>query len=115
MPLQALWYILRWPVSHHKAGAILSHHPDALAKLTCSRVDPAEDAAMGFFEPHGIEWAFDGARFDSSKRQKYGIRFEPIEVSLGAIVAVIDENIRAGIAIRIVLEWTHAILEAAGT
>jgi hypothetical protein len=51
---------------------------------------------VGLFEPRCIERAFDRTCFDRRERQENGIRLEPIEVNLRAIVAKVDQNIRAG-------------------
>ncbi len=106
--------IFRGPIRHHKPGAALGHHADALAKFASPRIDLAEDAAVGFLQAQGVEWAIDWVCLERRMCQKDGVGFKPIEIMLGAIAAKINQNVRAWVAIRIVLEWAHAILDTAG-
>ena len=69
---------------------------------------------MSFLQAERVERAFDGTALQGCAGNKYRGRLKPVQFGLGAIVAPVDENVRAWVAVRIVVEGAHAILETAG-
>jgi len=108
-------HIRRGPLGHGKArSAGLCHHADVFAQLAGPRVDIAKDAAVGFFEAGGVEWACDGMALQNTKGQKYPVRLKLIQFGLGAVIALVDQHVRTLVAVRIVGEPAQAIFETAG-
>lgn len=74
----------------------------------------AKDAAMGFLEAGGVEWPLDWMSLQYCAGQEDGIRLKLVQFRLGMKVAKIDENIRAGVAARVIGKGAHAILADTG-
>ena len=100
--------ILRRPVGDHKAGAILGHQSDVFAEFARPRVDFAEDATMRLPQAANVEGAGDGILLEIDEIHGDCIGFEPIKIRLVAEVFQVDEDIRAGVDIRIARGLAHA-------
>jgi hypothetical protein len=69
---------------------------------------------MSFLQAEGVEGAFDGVALQGCAGNEDRVRLKPVQFGLGAVVAPVDEDVRARVAVRIVVKGAHAILETAG-